>query len=104
MVFAQEIYRLTKGFPKEEIYGLTSQLRRAATSIPANIAEGSARRSDLERRQFLYVARGSLSEAETFLALSARLEYLSEQSLEGSMMVCGRLSALLNGMIKHENA
>ena len=100
MDFAQEIYRLTREFPREEVYGLTSQLRRAAVSIPANIAEGSARRSDLERRQFLYIARGSLSEMETLLTLSARLKYLSQQAFEDSMRVCGRLSALLNGMIK----
>jgi len=72
----EKIYLLTKGFPKEEIYGLTSQLRRAGTSIPSNIAEGAARKNTKEYIQFLHIALGSLSELETQLIISQRLKYL----------------------------
>ena len=73
------IYRLTKTFPKEEMYGLTSQVRRAAYSVPSNIAEGSARGSKKEYLHFLYIARGSLSETQYFVHLATRLGYLSEE-------------------------
>jgi four helix bundle protein len=97
---AQETYRVTGSFPREEAYGLTAQLRRAAASIPANIAEGTARRGDQETRQFLTIARGSLSELGTFLALSARFGFVSKNSFETLMRTCGRAGALLNGMIR----
>ena len=71
------VYKLSKNFPKEELYGLTSQLRRAAVSIPANIAEGQGRRSKTEFRQFPGNARGSLLEPDTHLELALRLSYLS---------------------------
>ncbi len=72
------IYERTRTFPKEEIYGLTSQLRRATYSVPANIVEGSARESKRDYLHFLYIARGSLSETQYFLHLSHRLGYLSD--------------------------
>ena len=100
MALALEVYRATKSFPKEELYGITSQLRRAAASVPANIAEGCARRGAAEKRQFCCVARGSLSELETFLALSNRLEYLPTNTYGDLMSVCGRVGAMLNGLIK----
>lgn len=65
MKLAKEVYRLSAGFPREEIYGLTSQMRRAGVSVPSNIAEGAARASNREFIQFLYIALGSLSEIET---------------------------------------
>jgi four helix bundle protein len=65
MQFVMEIYSLTSHFPKEEIYGLTSQIRRAAVSIPSNISEGAARQTKKEFCQFLYIAMGSLAELET---------------------------------------
>lgn len=73
------IYQSTQSFPKEEVYSLTSQLRRAAYSVPANITEGSARESKKDYLHFLYVARGSLSEAQYFIHLSRRLGYLAEK-------------------------
>lgn len=77
MSLARQIYRLTAGFPTEERFGLSSQMRRAAVSIPANIAEGQARRSTKEFGQFLSVASGSLAELDTQLQLSMDLGYTS---------------------------
>jgi four helix bundle protein len=71
------IYQKTRGFPKEEMYGLTSQLRRAATSIGANIAEGCGRRSDGEMKRFLQIARGSANEVEYHLLLAKDLRFIS---------------------------
>lgn len=72
-------YELTRSFPKEEVYGLTSQIRRASFSVPSNIAEGSARNSKKEYLHFLYIARGSLTEVQYFAHLASRLGYLSEE-------------------------
>jgi four helix bundle protein len=74
------VYKETKAFPKEEVYGITSQLRRAAASIPANIAEGCAKSSDREFNRFLQIAMGSLNESEYFLFLSKDLNYLTEEN------------------------
>ena len=70
------VYQSTRGFPREEIYGLISQLRRSAYSVPANICEGSARGTNKDYLHFLYIARGSLSETQYFVHLSRRLGYL----------------------------
>ena len=75
MELVTDIYRLTKSFPKEELYGLTSQIRRSAVSVPSNIAEGAARKNKTEFIQFLYIALGSLSELETQLIISKNLNY-----------------------------
>jgi four helix bundle protein len=72
-----QIYEVTRSFPKEELYGLVSQLRRAAASVPANIAEGSARGTQRDYLHFLYIARGSLTETQYFLHLSSRLGFTS---------------------------
>ena len=77
--FVVDIYRLTKKFPKDERYGLTSQMRRSAVSIPSNIAEGAARRTDKENIQFLHISLGSISELETQLIIADRLNYGSFQ-------------------------
>src|SRR5436305_6301684 len=76
------IYERTRTFPREEIYGLTSQLRRAAYSVPANIAEGSSRESKRDYLHFLYIARGSLSETQYFIHLARRLGYLSPEDAD----------------------
>jgi four helix bundle protein len=74
-----EVYKLTSLFPKEEMYGLTSQIRRATSSIPTNISEGCGRNSDKEFNQFLNIALGSANESEYLLILSKDLNYISEE-------------------------
>ncbi len=96
--FVVTIYDLTKGFPREEMYGLISQIRRAATSIPANIAEGQGRRLKGEYQNFLGNARGSLCELDTHLEVSFRLTFITEnqyQMMRGRMDEIGRM---LNGL------
>jgi four helix bundle protein len=77
-----ELYRATADFPKEELYGLTSQIRRAGYSIPANIAEGCGRDGDAELARFLQIAKGSASELEYHLLLSHDLGYISDSEFE----------------------
>jgi four helix bundle protein len=79
--FVKDVYVLTSRFPANEIYGLTSQIRRAAVSIPSNIAEGQGRNSPKEFRQFLGIALGSIGELETQLIISGKIEYLSQNEL-----------------------
>ena len=74
-----QVYRATKSFPREEIYGLTSQMRRCAVSVPANIVEGSLRKNLKEYAQFLYIAMGSLGELEYYIHLTKELRYLTEE-------------------------
>ena len=73
--FVTRIYKITQSFPSEEKFGLTNQMRRAAVSIPSNIAEGAAKQSDKENIRFLYISLGSISELETQLIISQNLEY-----------------------------
>ena len=98
MSLVKEIYSLTTNFPKEETYGLASQMRRAAVSIPSNIAEGAARNSGKEFIQFLYVSLGSLAELETQLLLSRELGFLKNEGINGSIE---RIRKMLLGLIKH---
>jgi four helix bundle protein len=79
MSLTEEIYRATAQFPKHELHGLSSQMRRAAVSVPGNIAEGKGHRSDPEFVRFLFHARGSLLELETQILIARRLQYLSEE-------------------------
>ncbi len=94
------IYEHTRDFPSEERYGLTSQLRRAAYSAPANIAEGSARASQRDYLHFLYIARGSLSESQYFLHLAHRLKYLSDEDAEELTSQARSSAACLCGLIR----
>ncbi len=95
-----QVYVVTRSFPREELYGLTSQIRRAAVSIPSNIAEGQARLTPGEFRQFLGVARASLAEMDTQLIIAENLGYLTEtgplfeQVAEVGRMISGLLSSL----------
>ena len=94
------VYEVTKAFPKEEVYALTSQLRRAAYSVPANISEGSARESKKDYLHFLYISRGSLSETQYFLHLAHRLCYLSDMDCQRLMVQIKAAFACLHGLIK----
>lgn len=97
MEMVTEIYKATRSFPKEEIYGLTSQIRRSAVSIPSNIAEGQGRNTKGEFLQFLGIAKGSLCEIETQILIAKNLEYLSTtDAFEDRINEIGRL---LNGLI-----
>ena len=95
-----EIYRATQGFPREEMFGLTSQLRRSAVSVASNIAEGQGRLSKGEFRQFLGQARGSLIEMETQLVISGNLGFLSSTAVEDLIERSGDVSRLLHGLIE----
>lgn len=95
------IYDVTKSFPKEEIYGVTNQIRRAAISIPSNIAEGAARNHSKEFIQFLYVALGSLSELETQTIISENLNFLSITDSTKIQKELTELRKMILGLIKH---
>lgn len=99
--FVAEIYKLTSRFPKDELYGLVSQMRRAAVSIPSNIAEGQGRRNAKEFIQFLYIAKGSLAEIETQLIICQRLYYLDESPMLFDDIK--RLRTMLVGLINALN-
>src|SRR5438093_7807670 len=97
--FTVEVYKITKDSPREEVYGLSSQLRRAASSVPANIAEGANRSSKKEYLQFLSVASGSLAETRYFLHLSKRLGYIEEQESSQSAKLAEETSKTLSGLV-----
>jgi four helix bundle protein len=90
------VYRLTAGFPKQEQYGLTSQIQRAAVSVPANIAEGQGRRTNRDFRNFLSIAHGSLREVETHAYIANRLGYLGEEQLSSLLDLTGRIGRRTN--------
>ena len=96
---AVSVYKATKKFPKDELYGITSQLRRAASSVAANIVEGSARESLKDYLHFLQIARASLSETQYFFHLAGRLEYLSETTAADLASQCKRTFACLHGLM-----
>jgi four helix bundle protein len=97
----KHIYELTKGFPKEEQFGLTNQLRRAAVSIPSNIAEGCGRNHFKDSLQLFFIARGSLYEVETQLVIAFDLKYVSPDDLETSTTLIKSCKRLLNGFINY---
>jgi|LGVF01.2.fsa_nt_gb four helix bundle protein len=99
MDLVTDIYKLTCGFPKEELYGLSNQMRRAAVSVPSNIAEGAARNSKKEFNQFLHISLGSLAEVETQLIISRNLGFAS--GLEALLAKVDRVKKMLNGLIFH---
>ena len=94
-----EIYRITEKFPSNEIYGLTSQLRRASVSVPSNIAEGNTRRSKADYLQFLRIARGSCSEIETQIIISKNLEFIDDNTFETLILNIIEISKMINGLI-----
>ena len=93
-------YEVTRRFPAEERYGLISQMRRAAASVPANIAEGQARRSTGEFLQSLGIARGSLAELETFLTLSERLRLIRSETRDSVLENCAEINRMLTGLMR----
>jgi four helix bundle protein len=99
MVLVLNIYRCTQTFPKIETYGLTSQLRRAAVSVPSNIAEGQARLSTGEFRQFLGNARGSLMEVETQILIARDLGYLDQNQSDCLINDTAEVGRILNGLL-----
>lgn len=98
MDLAEQVYKLTQCFPRQETYGLSSQLQRAAISIPSNVAEGSARDSTKEFLHFLSVALGSLFELETQLLLAIRLGYLGEEDLKFVLTKIEEISRMIRGL------
>lgn len=97
------VYKLTRKFPREEVYGLTSQIRRAAASIGANIAEGCGRRSDPEMNRFIQIARGSACEVEYRLLLARDLDFISDgefRDLEARVFEVERMLAALSRRLK----
>jgi four helix bundle protein len=106
MDLAAQVYSLTARFPKEELYGLTSQIRRSAVSIPSNIAEGAARHSRKEFIQFLHIASGSVAELETQLLLAIRMRFIPGDSIichveEIRKLLLGLLRSLKKKPITH---
>jgi four helix bundle protein len=99
MEMVANIYRITRQFPSDEQYGLTSQIRRSAISIPSNIAEGAARNSDKEFKQFLYIALGSASEVETQLLIAEKLGFLDSAS--SFQVEISNIRKMLTGLISY---
>jgi len=97
---AEDVYRLCANFPKQEIYGLTSQLQRSAVSIASNIAEGQGRNSRNEFRHFLGIALGSLAELETQIILAQRFNYISEQESSRILQLTDEIGKMLKGLQK----
>jgi four helix bundle protein len=100
MDLAEECYQITRRFPKDELFGLTSQIRRAAVSVPANIAEGQGREHTKEFLHHLSVARGSLMELETHLLLCRRVGLLEKEQAESLLEMTDRVSRMLSGLRK----
>lgn len=96
----KNIYLFTKDFPKSETYALVDQIRRAALSIPSNIAEGHARQHRREFRQFLFSASGSLAELETQLIIAGKLGYLEEEKLNQFLLEMDAIGKMTRGLIK----
>jgi four helix bundle protein len=93
-----DLYRLTAGFPPDERFGVVSQLRRAAVSVPSNIAEGSKRRTKHDYARFLNIAEGSPAETEYLLVLSCDLDYVSASAIEPMMNELDELSRMVHGL------
>jgi four helix bundle protein len=99
MKLTSEIYKGTATFPKHEIYGLSQQMRRAAVSIPSNIAEGKGHRSDREFSHFLLHARGSLLELQTQLLIAEELQYISKENAQRLLSMAEGVGRALSGLI-----
>ncbi|WHZ16840.1 MAG: hypothetical protein OJF52_003690 [Nitrospira sp.] len=96
------IYHVSESFPKEERFGLTNQMRRAALSVPSNIAEGAARQTRKEFMNYLHMAQGSLSELDTHLEPAKRLDYLAREEWTKFDQHLDRIDKMLSGLIRHQ--
>ena len=94
------IYKITKDFPKDEHFGLASQIKRAAVSVPCNIVEGKARGSNKDYKRFLLIARGSLEELKYQMLLARDLEYINNNTYENALKSAKEVGRLLNGLMK----
>jgi len=101
MQLVKEIYIITKPFPKEEMYALTSQTKRAAVSVPCNIAEGTGRNYKKDTIQFLHISRGSLYELETLLNIAVMVEIITEEVFNRVSPQIDKCLQLLNGLIRY---
>ena len=99
MLLVKEVYEITKGFPKEELYGISSQAKRAAISIPSNIAEGCGRQYKRDTKQFLHIARGSLYELETVLNIAVMVNILAAEKLALLIPLIDENLKIINGLI-----
>ena len=99
----EDIYRASRGFPKEEIYGLQSQMRRSAISVPSNIAEGFARLHNREYRNFLYISLGSCAELTTQIIIASRLKYIEDSIANTLLNAIDELSRMTMSLIKKLN-
>jgi four helix bundle protein len=102
MELVQQIYKVTAAFPKHEIYGMTSQIRRAAVSVPSNISEGAARQTKKELANFLHIAQGSLSELDTQLDISLNLGYLALEDRNRIDELLVRVDKMLTAFIRSQ--
>ena len=98
--FVKKVYQVTHNFPASENFGLINQIRRAAVSIPSNIAEGQGRNSTKEFRQFLAISLGSLAELETQLIIAKEIEYLTQNGLETLLSPLDRIRKMIKGLSK----
>ena len=101
MQLVKEVYLLTRKFPKEELYALTSQAKRAAVSVPSNIAEGLGRQYKKDTLQFLHISRGSLYELETLLNIAVMMEIVTEEDFNRIIPAFERSLKVLNGFINY---
>lgn len=99
MEIVKDIYLLTKKFPKEELYGLSSQMKRAAISVPSNIAEGFKRYHNKEYSQFLYIALGSIGELETQVIIAQELDFIAKEELESISEKIDHVSKMIASLI-----
>ena len=98
---AVQVYKITKNFPKEEIFGITSQLRRASISVSSNIAEGAGRKSKKDFKQFVHMASGSLNEVESLLHICSRLDLITGHPYKELKESAEKLGRLIGGLLKY---
>src|SRR5258708_6820308 len=99
MDLVEDVYKASRDFPREEVYALTSQIRRAAVSVPSNIAEGQGRRTTADFLRHLSIAYGSLREVETQILIAQRLKYIIKGKVENVLSRAGEVGRLLNGLM-----